>query len=52
MPEELQLPLPFRTLLSELIAFFSLRRVEAYATGGFLRDAPSSASRYTTSMSP
>jgi poly(A) polymerase len=39
MPEELQLPLPFRTLLSELIAFFSLRRVEAYATGGFLRDA-------------
>jgi poly(A) polymerase len=39
MPEELQLPLPFRTLLSELIAFFSLRRVDAYATGGFLRDA-------------
>jgi poly(A) polymerase len=39
MPHELHLPLPFRTLLSELIAVFSLRRVEAYATGGFLRDA-------------
>jgi poly(A) polymerase len=39
MPQELHLPLPFRSLLSELIAFFSLRRVEAYATGGFLRDA-------------
>jgi poly(A) polymerase len=39
MPQELHLPLPFRTLLSELIAVFSLRRVEAYATGGFVRDA-------------
>jgi poly(A) polymerase len=39
MPQELHLPLPFRSLLSELIAFFSLRQVEAYATGGFLRDA-------------
>ena len=39
MPQELTLPLPFRTLLSELIALFSLRRVDAYATGGFLRDA-------------
>jgi len=39
MPQELHLPLPFRTLLSELIAVLSLRRVEAYATGGFLRDA-------------
>jgi poly(A) polymerase len=39
MPQELHLPLPFRSLLSELIAFFSMRRVEAYATGGFLRDA-------------
>jgi poly(A) polymerase len=39
MPQQLDLPQAFRALLSELIAVLSLRRVEAYATGGFLRDA-------------
>jgi len=39
MPRDLLLPPTFRLLLSELYAFLSGRRVEAYATGGFLRDA-------------
>jgi len=39
MPQQLHLPQAFRALLSELIAVLSLRRVKAYATGGFLRDA-------------
>lgn len=30
---------PFRALLAELIAVLSVQEVEAYATGGFLRDA-------------
>jgi len=39
MPQDLNLPAALRLLLSELNAVLSVRRVEAYATGGFLRDA-------------
>jgi len=35
----LRLEEPLRDLLTELAAFFRIRRVEAYAVGGFLRDA-------------
>jgi len=35
----LRLEEPLRGLLAELAAFFRVRRVEAYAVGGFLRDA-------------
>ena len=38
-PADLHLDAPCRKLLGELAAFFEARSVEAYATGGFLRDA-------------
>ncbi len=37
--DDFSLEPPFRALLSELIAVFSVQGVDAYATGGFLRDA-------------
>jgi poly(A) polymerase len=37
--DDLRLPPPMRHLLAELIALLSLRDIEAYATGGFMRDA-------------
>ena len=37
--DDLRLPPPMRQLLAELIALLSVRGTEAYATGGFMRDA-------------
>jgi poly(A) polymerase len=36
--EDYKLKAPFRAILSELVAILSVQRVDAWATGGFLRD--------------